>query len=339
MKTKNIIAKDINLSNSQSNSNSQTGIDIKVGLSACLAGLPVRYNGGHSQSKLCLNSLKEHFQFKTFCPEVAAGFSTPRPTMRLTGSPENPRLQYSDDNSEDLTEQLEEGFKAKLEQFRDFDGYILMKNSPSCGMERVKIYQDNGYPHKERGRGLFTAALMKKYPLMPVEEEGRLHDPKLCENFILRVYAHHHFREEVLNKPSLHNLIQFHSSYKYVLMAHNQVAYKALGKKLATLNKHELFDFLPEYQRGFMQAIAKPASSKNHTNTLLHILGYLKKSVSSEARQHIADIIYQYHKGMLPLITPMTLLKHYIQQCGNTYIQTQRYLQPYPAKLCLTNKI
>ena len=312
---------------------------IEVGLSACLAGHEVRYNGGHSKSKLCLNQLSQHFKFKTFCPEVAAGFSTPRPTMRLTGSPENPVLQYSDDDSQDLTQQLVDGFKNKLDNFKELDGYILMKNSPSCGMERIKIYQKNGYPHKERGMGLFASALKKTYPLMPIEEEGRLHDPRLCENFILRVYAYHNFKKEVLNQPSVHNLIQFHSSYKYVLMAHSQPTYKSLGRMLANINKEQLDAFLPEYFSQFMLALGKPASSKNHTNTLLHIMGYLKRTVSSDARKNISDIIYQYHKGLLPLVAPMTLLKHHIQQTGNDYIRAQRYLQPYPEELGLTNRI
>ena len=312
---------------------------IEVGLSACLAGHEVRYNGGHSQSKLCLNQLSQHFSFKTFCPEVAAGFATPRPTMRLTGSPSNPRLQYSDDDSQDLTQQLIDGFKDKLHNFKDLDGYILMKNSPSCGMERIKIYQANGYPHKDRGMGLFAAALKESYPLMPIEEEGRLHDPRLCENFILRVYAYHNFKQEVLSQPSVHNLIQFHSSYKYVLMAHSQPCYQKLGRLLANIEKDQLDSFIPHYLDQFMAALGKPASSKNHTNTLLHIMGYLKKTVSSEARQNIADIIHQYRQGLLPLVAPMTLLKHHIKQTGNDYIRAQRYLQPYPEDLGLTNRI
>lgn len=316
--------------------------EIKVGLSACLAGAEVRYNGGHCQSRLCLDELSQHFTFETFCPEMAAGFGTPRPTMRLVGDPNHPTLTYTLDTKReqlDLTAQLIEGFKDKLPAFAALDGYILMKNSPSCGMERIKVYQENGYPHEQRGQGIFVQALQQMYPFLPMEEEGRLHDDKLYENFVLRVYAHHNFRHEVLSAPSVHKLIQFHSSYKYVLMAHNQQLYKELGQQLATINKHDLPEALLNYQASLMEALSQSATRENHTNTLMHILGYLKKTVAPEARQDIHDIIMQYHRGEIPLNTPLTLLKHYIKQGGSDYIRAQRYLQPYPQKLGLANHI
>tara|TARA_R110001592_G_scaffold359369_2_gene665925 strand:- start:35270 stop:36253 length:984 start_codon:yes stop_codon:yes gene_type:complete len=315
---------------------------IKVGLSACLAGFEVRYNGGHCQSRLCLDELSQHFDYLTFCPEVAAGFGTPRPTMRLIGDPEKPTLTYTLDAKReqlDLTEQLLDGFKDKLEGFAELDGYILMKNSPSCGLQRIKVYQESGHPHEQRGQGIFTAALQKRYPNLPLEEEGRLNDDKLYENFVLRVYAYHHFRNEVLNEPSVHKLIQFHSSYKYVLMAHNQALYKELGQRLANIDKSQLDQVVIDYQISFMEALSHSASRENHTNTLMHILGYLKKTVSAEARQDINEVILKYHSGEIPLNTPLTLLKHYIKQGASEYIRTQRYLEPYPQRLGLANRI
>ena len=326
---------DDQVNNEQANNEGK----ISVGLSACLAGHTVRYNGGHSQSRLCLNKLNEHFHYHTFCPEVSAGFGTPRPTMRLIGNPDNPTLTFSDNDQLDLTKQLQEGFEGYLPTLGHLDGYILMKNSPSCGLERIKVYQENGYPHEQRTRGLFTDQLIKQFPMLPVEEEGRLNDPRLCENFILRVYAHHNFRNEVLEHPSLHNLIAFHSSYKYTVMAHNQTQYKKLGRMLANTNKQSVNELIVEYFEQFMLALSKPANAKNHSNTLLHILGYLKKSVPSAARQNIVDVINQYRQGQLPLITPLTLLKHYVEQTGSEYIRAQRYLQPYPSTLGLANRL
>ena len=315
---------------------------IKVGLSACLAGFEVRYNGGHCQSRLCLDELSQHFEYVTFCPEVEAGFGTPRPTMRLIGDPTSPTLTYTQDvkrEQSDLTSQLVDGFKDKLADFAELDGYILMKNSPSCGMKRIKVYQENGHPHEQRGQGIFTAALQKQFPNLPVEEEGCLNDDKLYENFILRVYAYHNFRHEVLAEPSVHKLIQFHSSYKYVLMAHNQTLYKDLGKRLSSIDKNQLGQILIYYQANFMEALSHSASRENHTNTLMHILGYLKKTVCAEARQDINEVILKYHSGEIPLSTPLTLLKHYIKQGGSEYIQAQRYLEPYPPRLGLANHI
>jgi uncharacterized protein YbgA (DUF1722 family)/uncharacterized protein YbbK (DUF523 family) len=338
MTKKSVIATDISPATDQGGSLNKSAINI--GLSACLAGHEVRYNGGHTQSRLCLNTLSKHFNFTTFCPEVAAGFSTPRPAMRLIGDPENPTLTFSDNENEDLTEQLTQGFENKLTEFAQLDGYILMKNSPSCGLERIKVYQKNGYPHQTRISGVFARALKEQNPLMPIEEEGRLHDPRLFENFVLRVYAYHNFRKEVLIAPSLHKLIAFHSSYKYLLMAHNQTSYKKLGRLLGQPhNALSLEEIIHNYLHEFMNAISKPANAKNHTNALLHMVGYLKRSIPSQARQHIVAVIQNYHQGLLPLITPLTLLKHYLDQYGSSYIKSQRYLNPYPESIGLANKI
>ena len=306
---------------------------VQVGISACLAGDKVRYNGGHAQSRLCLNFLSQCFKFNSFCPEVAAGFSTPRPTMRLIGDPTSPQLVLSKDSSSDLSPQLIQGFEKKLPEMSHLDGYILMQNSPSCGLERVKVYQPNGYPHALRSAGVFAKALKAQYPLMPVEEEGRLHDSKLFDNFLLRVYAYSNFRKEVLKQPSLHNLMVFHSHYKYLLMAHNQDKCRVLGRLLGNHSSVSLETLVHTYFSAFIEAISQPASRKNHTNALFHILGYLKGNLSVVARAHIIEIIHNYNEGLTPLTTPLTLLKHHLMQHGSAYIKDQRYLEPYPEKI------
>ncbi|MEM5536559.1 DUF523 and DUF1722 domain-containing protein [Neptuniibacter pectenicola] len=308
-------------------------VSIQVGLSACLAGHKVRYNGGHTQSRLCLAILSKYFHFKTFCPEVAAGFGTPRPTMRLIGSPVAPQLSFSNDETVDLSEQLTNGFEDKLPEMDSLDGYILMKNSPSCGLERVKVYQPNGHPHATPGIGLFAQALKETYPQMPIEEEGRLNDDILYDNFVMRVYAHHNFRNEVLAQPSLASLTKFHASYKYILMAHSQQQAKRLGRIVASQKKVPLEKLINSYFAEFMCVLSKPATRKNHTNTLLHILGYLKRSVPSPARNDIAAAILKYKDGITPLATPLALLTHYLGQYASNYINTQRYLQPYPESI------
>ena len=311
---------------------------ILVGISACLVGQPVRYNGGHSQSKLCLQTLSEHFEFRPFCPEVAAGFGTPRPTMRLVGDPANPELQLSD-GSENLAPQLIAGFQKQLPTMADLDGYILMKNSPSCGLERIKVYRENGYPNEDKSSGLFTKAVQKQWPLLPLEEEGRLNDPYLRENFILRVYTHNDFRHQVRNRPSYHNLLQFHSRYKYLVMAHSYSAYREIGRMLAKGHNSPLEQVIGDYAQRLFSAIAKPARRKGHANTLLHILGYLKEAVPGPLRQDIADVVDSYRRGQLPLVAPITLLRHHIEQYGCDYIRAQRYLEPYPDELALRNQV
>lgn len=351
------------VSNHSSSQPTQSSSTILVGLSACLAGQSVRYNGGHSQSSLCLKGLSPYFQFVTFCPEVSAGFGTPRPTMRLAGNPKQPDLIYSDgDSSQSLTEQLINGFEHKMDSFSELDGYILMKNSPSCGLERVKVYQDNGYPHNEKGQGIFARALQQQYPQLPMEEEGRLHDPHLLENFILRVYAHHRFRHGVQNNPTMSSLVDFHSRYKYLIMAHNQQEYRKLGRLVANTEKQPVEQVINLYFERMMKTLAVPARRAGHCNVLQHLLGYLKKSVNSSARQNIVSTILRYREGKLPLITPVTLLLHYIEQYSTAdrssesspdgrvkkyrqgrplelYLQSQYYWHPYPDDLGLRNNI
>ncbi|UTW46297.1 DUF1722 domain-containing protein [bacterium SCSIO 12696] len=311
---------------------------ILVGVSACLVGQPVRYNGGHSQSKLCLHTLNDYFQFKPFCPEVAAGFGTPRPTMRLVGDPKNPELQLSD-GSENLAPKLIAGFQSQLPTMAELDGYVLMKNSPSCGLGRIKVYQGNGHPNEQKSAGLFTKAVQAQWPLLPLEEEGRLNDAQLRENFILRVYTHSDFRHQVRSDPSYHNLLQFHSRYKYLVMAHSYSAYRDIGRMLARGSELPLQDMIERYAQMLFDALAKPARRKGHANTLLHILGYLKKSVPGPLRQDIADVVNNYRRGQVPLVAPITLLRHHIEQYGCDYIRSQRYLQPYPDDLALRNQV
>ncbi|RDE19511.1 DUF1722 domain-containing protein [Motiliproteus coralliicola] len=312
---------------------------ISVGISSCLLGNEVRYNGGHSHSKLCTRVLAEHFNFRSFCPEVATGLGVPRPTLRLVGDPDSPRMVFSNDQQQDVTDRFKQAVTPMLGALAQLDGYILMKNSPSCGLERVKVYQANGHPHTQRTMGLFTQALKERYPDLPIEEEGRLNDDRLRENFILRVYAHHHFRMQVDGQLSLGRLMAFHRDYKYVLMAHNQREYRALGRLLAQASAGQLTELRDQYHHRFMQAIAKPASRRNHCNVLLHIFGYLKRSVQQQARHQILNLIERYRLGEVNLATPLAMLEHYVQLHGSDYIRAQRYLQPYPARLGLANRL
>lgn len=319
---------------------SENAVRPSIGLSACLAGLEVRYDGRHKRSSLCLNELGQHFSLQTFCPEVAAGFGTPRPKIQLTGHPDKPVLRYTEPGNGsgiNLDDQLRAGFKAKLEQISELDGYILIKNSPSCGKEQVKVLQEDGQSYQSTGRGLFAAALIEKYPHLPVEEEWRLHDAQFYENFVLRVYAHQNFRSDVLSQANMKSLITFHSAYKYVLMAHGQSGYKCLGQIAANHEKLDAETVITRYREQLTQALKKPATRSNHSNTLLHILGYLKKTTGSAVRLSICDAIDRYREGQTPLAVPLTLLKRHIEQDGDKYIRAQRYLQAYPEALGLQN--
>lgn len=312
---------------------------IPVGISSCLLGNKVRYDGGHKRSKYCLNVLSECFDLTPFCPEVAIGLSTPREPIRLVGSADSPRVVGVKNPDLDVTDQLIAYANTVSENQKSLCGYILMKGSPSCGMERVKVYHENGMPN-EAGSGAYAAQIMRNNPALPVEEDARLNDPVLRENFITRVFVYSSWQDEVMQSPSLHEVIQFHSRHKYQLMAHSYEGYKQLGRYLADeAPKKELDEVLSEYILALMAHLKNRASRKSHTNTLMHIMGYLKRDVDADTKQDLLEAIEQYRSSQVHLVVPLTLLKHYLKRHGSEYIQSQAYLDPYPHELGLRNYI
>ncbi|RVU29476.1 YbgA family protein [Neptunomonas marina] len=312
---------------------------IPVGISACLLGQKVRFDGGHKQSRYCLNVLSDCFEFISFCPEVAIGLPIPREPIRLVGDADAPRVVGTKDPSMDVTDKLHAYAEEVFESHKELCGYVLMKGSPSCGMERVKIYHENGMPNIS-GRGAYAARLMDLHPALPVEEEGRLHDPILRENFITRVFVYYEWQRSVMEQPTLHKVIQFHSRHKYQLMAHSYEGYRELGKYLATdAPKAPLEEVLNTYILRLMEHLTKRANRKSHTNVLMHIMGYLKRDIDSETKQDLLDAIDQYRTSKVNLTVPLALLKHYLKRHGSDYIKSQAYLDPYPHELGLRNYI
>jgi len=312
---------------------------IKVGISSCLLGESVRFDGGHKHLRLCTDSLSRFFEFVAECPEVGIGMGIPRKPIRLVGKVDAPQAVAVHDYNLNYTEKLTAFGQQKAHEHSDLCGYIFMKNSPSCGLFRVKVYQENGYPAAETGRGLYADALKKAHPLMPMEESGRLNDPLLRENFITRVFAYYDWQQLVRSGLTHHKLISFHSRYKYSLMAHSPNHYGELGRMLADAGKHEIETLAERYFTELMTVLSKIASRNTHTNVLMHLQGYLKKKLSSAEKQELADIINRYRTAELPLIVPITLLKHHFNNHPDAYIAKQAYLQPYPDALSLRNAI
>jgi len=311
---------------------------IPVGISSCLLGENVRYNGGHTQSKFCLNHLAKVFSFEAFCPEVAIGLGIPREPIRMVGSIEAPRVVGTVTETLDVTDDLV-AYGEKIGRYsKALSGYILMKNSPSCGLYSAKIYNGkNNFPGKHAG--VFARALRDGNPLLPLEEEGRLNDPRLRENFIARVFALHDWRQQVGGAPTARKLVEFHSRYKYLVMAHGQKPYKLLGQMVARAGLEDIEVLAENYIREFMAAISKLASRKGHANTLYHMLGYLREEVPGTARQELAVTIEDYREGLVNLAVPVTMLKHYLKLYGSDYIKSQAYLEPYAHDLGLRNTI
>jgi len=305
----------------------------KIGISACLLGDTVRYDGGHKRSAFCTDVLKDYAQFVPLCPEVGIGLTVPRPTIRLERHEDQNIIAKSADGN-DYTDALTAFGERSQKKLSNVSGYIFCAKSPSCGMERVKVYQGNSKMNTADGVGIFARYVMESNPLLPVEENGRLNDSLLRETFMSRVYAYHHWQTLIEDGLSKEKLIEFHSQYKYFLMAHSISAYKTLGKLLSDLST-DVESIAECYIYEFMKSISRPISRKHHTNVLQHLQGYFKNHLSSAQRQEFAAVIKDYHEGLLPLLAPLTLIRHFLVEYPDPYLEKQRYLQPYPATMNL----
>ncbi|MBD3225139.1 MAG: DUF1722 domain-containing protein [Caldithrix sp.] len=312
---------------------------IKVGISTCLLGMAVRFDGGHKHDSYLTQTLGRYFDWVSVCPEVDMGMSIPRENIRLVGEVDDPRLKAPKSGT-DYTDQMKNWTKAKLHEFENMDlhGYILKKDSPSCGMERVRVYDENNVP-KRQGIGVFARALLDKFPLLPIEEEGRLKDARLRENFIERIFAHYRLQELLRSNPSNGDIVEFHTRHKLTLMAHHQKTYNELGRMTANIKDYDRYTFFNQYNAKFMAALKRKATIRTHTNVLHHIMGFFKKHISTEERQELLDLIEQYREGLLPLIAPIILIKHFLYKLDIDWLDKQVYLNPYPSELMLRNFI
>lgn len=313
--------------------------NISIGISSCLLGEEVRFNAGHKQSSVCTQELSKYFHFKSVCPEMGIGLGVPRKPIRLVGNPQQPRAVGVDNPDFDVTERLKAYGHQTLPQLQDICGYIFMKDSPSCGVFRVKVYTDSGMPNQTPGAGIFSRLIMDKFPLLPVEEAGRLNDPVLKENFINRVFAYHDWQQLLANGLKISKLFDFHSRYKYTLMAHNAQSCASLGRMLANYSKGDIDKLGNDYFTLFMQTLSRKASRKTNTNVLTHLQGYLKTKLNSRETESLCGVIEQYRLGILPLIVPVSFLKGYFHNHPNNYIGRQAFMNPYPEDLGLRNQI
>lgn len=312
---------------------------LKVGISACLLGIEVRFNGGHKESRLCSRSLTDYFDFVPLCPEVAVGLGIPREPIRLVEAPDGPQAIGTVNSQLNVSASLTEYGQRMGRELTDICGYIFMQQSPSCGLERVKLYMANGNPAQGGGRGLYAAALCAAQPNLPVEEDGRLNDPVLRENFLTRVFVYADWQALLVTGLSRRALTEFHAKYKYLLMANNPVQYKALGQVLGNMANEDPAEVGPRYFSQLMDALKKCATRRTHTNVLQHLSGYLKQSLSGADKQEMQHLIDQYRLGVVPLVVPLTLLKHHFRLHPDPYIAQQAYLQPHPENLSLRNAI
>ena len=311
---------------------------IRLGISSCLLGEKVRYDGGHKHDPWLTETLGKYVEYVPVCPEVEMGLSVPREALRQVGDPENPRLVTSR-SGVDYTERMRAWARQRAGELEQAGlcGFIFKSKSPSSGMERVKVYDSQGVARKT-GVGLFARAFMERFPLLPVEEEGRLHDPRLRENFIESVFVFRRWRR-LLADPSPGALIEFHTRHKLLLLAHAPELYRQLGKLVAALRERPLPAVLEEYQGLLMRAMRRQPTVPKHVNVLQHLLGYFKRQLSPDEKQEVVETIENYRKGYLPLIVPVTIINHFVRKYDQPYLREQYYLQPHPLELQLRNHV
>jgi len=312
---------------------------IKLGISTCLLGEKVRFDGGHKLDRYLTDTLGQFVEYVAVCPEVECGFGIPREPFRLVGDPDYPRLITSRTN-QDHTDRMVRWAKKRVFELEKegLCGYIFKSGSPSSGMERVKVYDANGVPAKI-GVGLFARIFMKHFPLLPVEDEGRLHDPKLRENFIERIFALKRWRETLKRKASLNNLIHFHTANKLLILGHSPDHYRRLGRLVAEGKEFPIQELYSQYQNIFLEALRLKSTNKKNSNVLMHMMGYFKNQLSGDEKQEMLDIIDHYRREQIPLIVPITLMKHYVRKYDEPYLKEQTYLIPHPAELQLRNHV
>ena len=312
---------------------------IRILVSSCLLGEKVRYDGGHKRDPFLVATLGRFVEYVPVCPEVECGLPTPREAMRLVGDPDFPRLVTAK-TAVDHTRKMQGWIRTKLEALDGMDlcGYICKKDSPSSGMERVKVYGEAGIPAKV-GVGMFTKAFLDRFPLVPVEEEGRLQDPALREMFVERVFTLRRLRDRIRKGKTHGNLVEFHTDHKLLVLAHGRSLYTEMGKLVAHgkgLSPDELYG---RYQHLLMKALRLRTSPAKCADVLMHMMGHLRKFLTPDEKQELLEVIDQHRKRLIPLVVPVTLLRHYVRKYDVAYLKRQYFLNPHPVELMLRNHV
>lgn len=314
------------------------GKPVRIGISSCLLGAKVRFDGGHKKDDFLVHTFGRWVQWVPVCPEVEVGMGTPRESIRLVREGNDVRL-LAPKSGRDWTDAMRSYAERRLGELEghDLDGFVLKKDSPSCGMERVKVY-GGGMPTKS-GRGVFAEALLARWPDLPVEEEGRLNDPRLRDNFVERVFAYRRVKDLFAQRWTVGQLVAFHTAHKLQLMAHAPAVYAELGRLVAAAKRMPREEVRATYLRHFMAGLTTLATTRRHANVLLHILGYFKKLLDADARAELLGVIEDYRRGLVPLIVPITLVRHHVRVHGIEYLAKQVYLEPHPRELMLRNHV
>jgi len=313
---------------------------IRIGISSCLVGQNVRFDGGNKRDRYITDTLSNYFHWVPVCPEVELGLGTPRPTLRFQKIDKDVRL-IQPATGKDLTDEMAEFAEKRVKKLKGetIYGYVLKSRSPSCGKGGIKIYKGHAIRPATNGIGLYAKRLIGDWPNLPVEDEGRLCDPVLRENWINQVFAYYSFQSSLFPRPTVGKLVKFHSSYKFTILSHCNTTYRQLGPLVAGAKKHPIKSVVEEYENLFMAALKKRATAAKHVNVMEHMIGFFKKELDSNTRKEILVSVEDFRKGIVPVIVPITLIKHYARVLKIDYLMDQSYLSPHPKELALRSSI
>ncbi len=312
---------------------------IKLGISTCLLGENVRYDGGHKLDRFLTDTLGQYVEYVPICPEVECGLPIPRESMHLEGDPDAPRL-VTTRTKQDMTDRMVQWAKKRVAELEkeEFCGFIFKSDSPSSGMERVRVYNEKGMPVK-KGVGMFAKIFMDHFPLLPVEDEGPLHDPRIRDNFIERIFTLKRWREVLSKKESRGNIVDFHTKHKLLILSHSPKHHQMMGKLVARAKDIPLKELYQQYQTILMEALQLKTTPKKNANVLMHMMGYFREELSADEKKECLELIENYRREYIPLIVPITLIHHYARKYDQPYLKQQVYLNPHPLELQLRNHV
>jgi len=313
---------------------------IKIGVSSCLLGEEVRWNGGHKKDRYVQGILDNYFDYVPTCPEVDVGMGVPRETVALYGTLEKQKM-ITKESQTDWTKKMTRFKKDRIRELRkeNICGYVFKSDSPSCGIGKVPIYSDFSSSRVRHGFGMFASSFIKAFPLFPVEDEGRLHDQATRENFIVRVFCFHRLQLVVRKSFSIGSLVRFHTRHKFLILSHSRKKYDDMGELVANAKKIKTAELKTRYSKLFMAALTYKSTPKKNTDVLLHMVGFLKKILTREGKKDILSVIKDYRNELLPLVVPVTLIYHQVKKHNSEYLLDQVYLNPHPKELMLRNHV
>jgi len=316
---------------------------LRIGASACLLGAEVRFDGQHKRSAFLAQELAPFVTWVSICPELEVGMGVPREPVRLVRGPGGRSLMVANDSGADWTARMNALATRRAEDLaaKNLDGFVLKSKSPSCGMERVKVFDapEARAATRRDGVGLFARALLDRLPNLPVEEEGRLEDARLRENFVERVFAHARLRRLFSPRWTLGALVAFHTAHKMQLLAHSTEGYRSLGRFVAGARRLPRSDVRARYERDFMATLKKLSTPGRHANVLQHMLGQLSDRLDEGDRRELLSVVEDHRLGLVPLVVPVTLLRHHARRLGVGNLLGQTYLEPHPKELMLRNHV